>query len=79
MKIVFDPIYLRPGCVLLQAAMGGDIPTERFHSLFPVETWLTAKSYLMGLYEVTEEELTRLSRMAKGDEPKVIRKVASCG
>jgi hypothetical protein len=35
MKIVFSPSKRRPGCVLLQAAMGGDVPSDQFQMLFP--------------------------------------------
>lgn len=65
MRIVFSPSKRRPGCVLLQAAMDGDVPRERFHALFPAETWLVSPTDDMGAYLVTDDQLEQLSKMAK--------------
>ncbi len=40
MMIVYDCTQKQPGCVLLQATMGGTVPD--FDMLFPSETWLLA-------------------------------------
>jgi len=62
-KIVFSVKERRPGCVLLQAAMGGTVP--KFGQLFPHETWLTAPTDDMASYEVTDDQLQQLSMMAR--------------
>ena len=64
-RIVFSPSRRRPGCVLLQAAMGGDVDSATFHKLFPAETWLVAPTDDMGAYPVDEvHTLETLSRIA---------------
>jgi hypothetical protein len=55
MRIVFSPSRRRPGCILLQRAMGGDVPNEEFYRLFPAETWLVFPTDDMGPYPVDEE------------------------
>ena len=55
MKIVFSPSQRRPGCVLLQAAMGGTVPPNDFSMLFPSETWLVAPTDDMAAYPVDEK------------------------
>lgn len=62
MDIVFDPVLRRPGCVILQAAMGGNVPD--FTSRFPAETWLTSPTPDMGCFPVNEPQLYRLIEMA---------------
>lgn len=57
MRIAYDGMLRRPGCVLLQAAMGGDVAAAE---LFPVETWLLAPTPDMAVYTVTREQLTKL-------------------
>jgi hypothetical protein len=57
MKIAFDLPQMRPACVLLQAALGGDpAAAKRFDS----ETWLIAPTGDMKVYEITDEQLTAL-------------------
>ncbi len=65
MKIVFSPAKRRPGCVILQAVMGGDVPSETFYRLFPVETWLVSSTDDMKAYLIDEEHsLEVLSKIA---------------
>ena len=65
MKLVFSPSKRRPGCVLLQAAMGGDVPRERFERLFPAEAWLFAPTDDMAAYPLDElHTLEALSAIA---------------
>lgn len=65
MKIVFSPSKRRPGCVLLQATLGGTISSEEFHRLFPASTWLVAPTEDMAAYPVDEaHSLEKLSEMA---------------
>ena len=57
MKIAFDVELMRPGCVILQAALGGD----RFLAhRFPTESWLLAPTPNLKVYEVTEEQVPLL-------------------
>lgn len=39
LTILFDPKLMRPGCVILQAAYGGD---RRAGTIFDSSTWLVA-------------------------------------
>lgn len=55
--LVYDAKLRQPGCVLLQAVMGGTVHGDLFHRLFPNETWLLAPTDDMKLYRVTEAEL----------------------
>lgn len=64
-RIVFSPSKRRPGCVLLQAAFGGDVDPDTFSMLFPAETWLTGATDDMGAYPIDEEHnLEALSQIA---------------
>jgi hypothetical protein len=57
-KIVYDATLRRPGCVLLQALMGGTVPN--FTRLFTSESWLVERTPDMRVYEVTPAQLPRL-------------------
>jgi hypothetical protein len=61
--IVFDVKKMQPGCVLLQAAMGGD--TALFNKYFGgrSDLWLVAPTPDMKRYQTTEEELEKLVSM----------------
>jgi hypothetical protein len=63
-KIAFDVKLGRPGCVLIQAALG-TVPNKLFNDHFPVETWLTGGSDNMKVYEVNEDELAFIGAKAK--------------
>jgi hypothetical protein len=57
MKLCFDIKEMRPGCVLLAAAMGGDTElAKQFHS----ETWLLAPTPDLKVYNITEEQFKAL-------------------
>jgi hypothetical protein len=55
--IIYDPSLKRPGCVLLQAALGG---TDGIAEVFPDASWLLAPTDGMGLYEVDDAQLKQL-------------------
>jgi len=55
--IVYDVKLRQPGCVLLQAVLGGTVPSELFHTLFPSETWLLGRTPNLKVYQTTLEEL----------------------
>ena len=57
MKIAFDTQLMKPGCVLIQAVLGGSPGVLRG---FPAECWLAAATPGMALYEVTAEQLAIL-------------------
>lgn len=39
-SIAFSIKYKRPGCILLQAALGSTVPNKLFYDLFPAEVWI---------------------------------------
>jgi hypothetical protein len=63
-RIAFDVSLRRPGCVLVQAALGASVPGPLFQRLFPHETWLLSPTDGMKVYPVTDDQLAQLSRMA---------------
>ena len=69
MKIAFDVEQMKPGCVLLQAALGCDhILAHRF----PAESWILSPTPNLRVYEVTEEQVPMLVEkvMAHQAEPR---------
>jgi len=64
MKIVYDVELRRPGCAIIQAAMGGD---RSIANEFDTATWLTFPTPNMGLYEVTQKQLDYLVKTSKKD------------
>jgi len=68
MALVFSMKERRPGCVLLQGAMGGTVPGELFQRLFPVETWLLAPTDDMTPYMVDEDLLKRISAQVRREQ-----------
>jgi hypothetical protein len=61
--IAYDVERMQPGCVLLQALMGGTVPS--FSALFDPSTWLLAPTPAMRPYEVDEAQLERLASLSK--------------
>lgn len=57
MKIAFDIDKMKPACVLLQAAMGGDPEAA---NAFNSKHWLIAPTEGMKVYPVTDEQLRAL-------------------
>lgn len=53
MRLCYDFKLLRPGCVLLAAAMGGD---SNLAKRFPSEMWLLDLTPDLKVYELTEGE-----------------------
>jgi hypothetical protein len=62
-KIAYDPVEKRPGCILIQAAMGGIVPG--FTSLFPTESWLLAPTPDMKLLPISAEKLAVLVKITE--------------
>ncbi len=65
MRIAFDTRLRRPGCVLVQAALGASVPGDLFQRHIPCETWLVSPTDDMQVYPVTEGQLAQLSVMAR--------------
>ena len=63
MKIAYDTKLMRPGCALIQAAMGG-APNEVVMK-FPLQSWIEGVTPDMGLIEVTSEQLEKLIKMTE--------------
>lgn len=61
-KVVIDVKQRRPGCVLLQAALGGD---SGIVSTFPADSWLLAPTDDMRLIEGTPEQWASFTRELK--------------
>jgi len=62
MKIAYDCELKRPGCVILQAAMGGSSEAAK---MFPAESWLVAPTDGLSVYPVTRGQLKTLIEMTK--------------
>ena len=69
-RIVYDCKLKKPGCILLQAAMGGTVPNGLFYKYFPSETWLVDLTEGMKIHTITDELLPKLSAITKekGDQ-----------
>ena len=67
MQIAFDIELMRPGCALIQAAMGG---TQGIANHFDAEQWLIVPTLDMKLYEVNEYQLVQLVQKVKEIEIK---------
>lgn len=65
MRIAFSTVLRRPGCVIVQAALGGTVPNDLFEKYFPAETWLTSPTDDMQVYKASKGTLEKLSVMAR--------------
>jgi hypothetical protein len=62
MKVAYDIKLMRPGCVIVAAAMNAD---PRASQEFPTESWLLSPTPDMRVYETTEDQLKQLVQMTK--------------
>lgn len=62
MKIAFDIKQMKPGCALLQAAMGCD---SHISNYFDSKHWLLAPTDDLCVYEITKEQLEALVEKVK--------------
>ena len=63
MKIAYSIEYMRPGCVLLQAALGCE---PSIAHPFPTESWIVgAGAETLRVFNVTETELQKLVQMTR--------------
>ncbi len=58
--LAYDFTLGKPGCALIQAAMGSDY-NQDFLLDFPSDTWLTEPTPNMRLYELNEDQYTYLT------------------
>lgn len=63
--LVYDLDLLRPGCVLLQAALGGTVPPAVFSDLFDAADWILGPTPGLKLYQVTQPELEIIASKTK--------------
>jgi len=74
MKFCFDMKLMRPGCVLLAAALGGDTELAK---KFSTEIWLLSPTPDLKVYEITPEEFAaavpRIEQIAKLTKQKAER------
>ena len=68
MKIAFDIELMKPGCVLLQASLGGD---PQLASRFDTRHWLLYPTPNLRVYEVTEEQLNQLVQIVEIKHPRI--------
>lgn len=54
--VVYDLKLKRPGCALLQAAMGGTVSA----TLFPTEDWLLEPTPDLAAYRISDDQLKAL-------------------
>lgn len=66
--LVYDCELHRPGCVLLQVAMGGTVPRDLFFELFDAADWLVAPTDNLTAYKTTEEQLRIVAAKTKQRE-----------
>jgi hypothetical protein len=63
MKLVYDPVAMRPACVILQSAYGCSRPNLAHH--FAAEDWLLSPTDDMRVLPVTGGQLEMLVEMTR--------------
>ncbi len=66
-KIAFDCKLRKPGCVIVQAFMGGD--NHRTGQLFDATSWLLAPTDDMHVYELPLSEWKRVAAQVNKENP----------
>ena len=61
--IIYDTVERRPGCVLLQAALGGNVPN--FEGWFDVHSWLVDLTPNMKRLPITLEKMPKLAQITR--------------
>jgi len=61
-RFAYDTHLKRPGCVLLQAALGGDIAAV---NRFPVDSWLLAPTDNLRVYDIPTDLFDELVALAE--------------
>ncbi len=63
-RIAYDPELRRPGCVLIQAMLGG-CSTEDLMTHFDDCDWILGPTPGMDVYRVTDEQLAKLGEITR--------------
>lgn len=63
-RLCFDIVEMKPGCVLLAAAMGADTWAS---SKFDPKHWLVAPTDNLRVYEITDDQLAQLVERMEGN------------
>jgi len=66
--IAYDVKLMRPGCVLLQAVMGGTVPNEKLMRM--LDHWLLSPTPDLRLYPYAESELDQLIQITNATPKK---------
>lgn len=66
--LAYDMKLRRPGCVIVQAGMGGD---PRIAEKFPTKSWLLAPTSAMKVYRLTDVQLAQAVELAEIEHGKV--------
>lgn len=62
MRVAFDTVLMRPGCVLLQAAMGGSV---EFAKACPTDSWLLHPTPDLKVYPLEDWQIPVLIEKVK--------------
>jgi hypothetical protein len=65
-RIAYDVVRHKVGCVLIQAALGGDVPQELFYNYFGPEAWTVDATYCR-IYAIRRRQLPRLAARTNVD------------
>ena len=68
--IAYDPQLKRPGCAIIQAALGSTLPRNQFDK-FDSHNWIASPTPGMALMRVTQEQLDQLIEMDRRSEDAV--------
>jgi len=66
-RIAYDVDRCKVGCVLIQVALGGDVPHDLFYNHFPAEGWTVAVSGCQ-VYPIRRSQLPLLAARTSLDE-----------
>lgn len=55
-RIAYDVVQCKAGCVLIQAALGGDVPRDLFFRYFGTDTW-TVSTNGCEIYRIRQSQL----------------------
>ena len=67
--IAYDPELRKPGCAIIQAALGATLPRSHFHRFDP-NNWIVHPTPHMALMPVDEVQLGFLLELDKNHAPK---------
>lgn len=65
-RIAYDVEQCKVGCVLIQAALGGDVPRDLFYDYFGTEAWTVSASGCQ-IYPIRRSQLPVLAARTNFD------------